>query len=448
MSIKPKALSRRKFINQAAATGVVTLGLPTLIPMASNFFRKSSYNKHDTVVFGINVSQSGFFAEEGLEQLRAYKLAIKHINHGGGMLETLRPLALNGQGLLGKKVEYVVADTKGSPKETQKNSQRMIKKDGAILLCGGSDSAAALAQQRVAQKTDKLFMSGLSHSNECTGNQRSQHGFRHFFNSYQGSMALCPFLAKKYGGDRVAAHITVDYSWGGEQYNSMKMFTEKEGWLTANNFVVRHNQQSYSSTMQKVIESNADIVVLNLYGIDLQKALKEIANLKMRDRQVNGRHFQVVVPFYTELMAQKIGYRLFEGIYTPMNWHWSLSDLPSKLFVKSFVDEYGLPPTQSAHTSYVQTLVYANAVQLVGTFDATKVIQQLENFVVDGVGNGQVWYRGSDHQAFHDLYIATVERPATPKEYKLSLVQSIAGKNLVYNDQMGPFAIRASNGLI
>ena len=65
----------------------------------------------DTVTLGFNVPQTGAYADEGADELRAYELAVEHINAGGGgMLDTFSSKALTG-GVNGKKVAFVTGDT-------------------------------------------------------------------------------------------------------------------------------------------------------------------------------------------------------------------------------------------------------------------------------------------------------------------------------------------------
>ncbi|RLM48550.1 twin-arginine translocation signal domain-containing protein, partial [Halorubrum sp. Atlit-28R] len=42
----------------------------------------------DTATFGFNVPQSGPYASEGEDELRAYQLAVKHLNEGGGWVDS------------------------------------------------------------------------------------------------------------------------------------------------------------------------------------------------------------------------------------------------------------------------------------------------------------------------------------------------------------------------
>ncbi len=109
-------------------------------------------------------------------------------------------------------------------------------------------------------------------------------------------------------------------------------------------------------------------------------------------------------PVPSRLMAQGAGANV-KGIFGSTNWHWSLQDAGSQAFVKSFGQKYGQPPSQAAHTCYVQTLLYADAAQRAGTFDPCGIVDALEDFNFDGMGNGPTLYRAGDHQCFKDVLV-------------------------------------------
>src|SRR3546814_20602775 len=98
-------------------------------------------------------------------------------------------------------------------------------------------------------------------------------------------------------------------------------------------------------------------------------------------------------------MAQGAGANI-KGILGSTNWHWSLKDESTQNFVKSYGAEYGSPPSQAAHTCYVQALLYANACEMAGPFYPPEVIKTLEGFKFDGMGNGPPAYRAEDHPYF------------------------------------------------
>jgi len=133
-------------------------------------------------------------------------------------------------------------------------------------------------------------------------------------------------------------------------------------------------------------------------------SLTQAVAFGLRDKQVNGKDFTIVVPLYSRLMAQGAGENV-KGIFGSTNWHWSLKDEGSQAFVKSFGAEYGTPPSQAAHTTYVQAMLYADACERAGTFMPSEVIKQLEGHKFDGMGNGPTEYRAEDHQCFKDVLV-------------------------------------------
>ena len=228
--------TNRRSLLKGAGAGIVALGTPHIFTKgawAQNFCNDPANGK---IVFGFNVPQTGSYAEEGLEQLKAYELAVKHINGegDGGMLKTLKPLALKGNGVLGRKVEYVTGDTQTNTDAARDGARRMIERDRAIMVTGSVTSGEAIAQQSLCQEMGVIYMSGLTHSNDTTGKDKRRYGFRHFFNAYQSGVAIAPFLAKEYGTDRRAYHLTADYTWGWTQEESIVASTEAIGWETVN----------------------------------------------------------------------------------------------------------------------------------------------------------------------------------------------------------------------
>ncbi len=395
-----------------------------------------------TVKLGFNVPQTGAYADEGADELRAYKLAVKHINGEGkdnGLLETMQPLSLKGNGILGKKVEYVTGDTQTKSDAARASAKRMIEKDGVVMFSGGSSSGVAIAQQSLAQDMGVVFMCGLTHSNDTTGKDKRRYGFRHFFNAYMSGAAMGPVLKERMGADRRAYHLTADYTWGWTQEESIKSTTEALGWETVEAVRTPLGAGDFSQYITPVLNSGADVLILNHYGKDMINSLTQAVQFGLRDKQVNGKTFEIVVPLYSRLMAQGAGENI-AGILGSTNWNWSLQDAASRAFVKSFGAEYGFPPSQAAHTCYVQTLLYANACEMAGTFAPWEVIKSLEGFEFDGMGNGPTLYRADDHQCFKNILV--VEGNANPSSQfdLLKVVQEVPREQVTYEPDNPMFA--------
>ncbi|WP_296762951.1 substrate-binding protein [Sediminimonas sp.] len=396
--------TRRGVLRTGAVAGA-GVALPTIFT-ASSAAAFTNEPTGNTVTLGFNVPQTGPYADEGADELRAYKLAVEHLNGegDGGMMNTFSSKALQGNGILGKKVEFVTGDTQTKSDAARASARSMIEKDGAIMVTGGSSSGVAIAVQGLCQEAGVIFMAGLTHSNDTTGKDKKANGFRHFFNAYMSGAALAPVLAARYGEDRKAYHLTADYTWGWTQEESIVAATEALGWETVNTVKTPLSATDFSSYIAPVMNSGADVLVLNHYGGNMVNSLTNAVQFGLKNKSVNGKNFEIVVPLYSRLMARGAGENV-KGILGSTNWHWSLTDAGSKAFVKSFGEKYGFPPSQAAHTCYVQTLLYADAASRAGSFNPCAIGEALEGFEFDGLGNGKTLYRADDHQCFKDVLV-------------------------------------------
>ncbi|MBT8459611.1 MAG: ABC transporter substrate-binding protein, partial [Boseongicola sp.] len=292
--------TRRGVLKTGAVAGAA-LATPTIFDgsvWAAGHTGFTNAPEGGSVTLGFNVPQSGPYADEGADELRAYELAVEHLNGGGdgGMINTFSSKTLDGAGILGKKVEYVTGDTQTKSDAARASARSMIEKDGAIMITGGSSSGVAVAVQALCQEAGIIFMAGLTHSNDTTGKDRKANGFRHFFNSYMSGAALAPVLANAYGTDRKAYHLTADYNWGYTTEEAVTQATEAVGWETVNTVKTPLTQTDFSSYIAPVLQTDADVLVLNHYGGNMINSLTSAVQFGLRDRMVNDRNFEIVVP--------------------------------------------------------------------------------------------------------------------------------------------------------
>ena len=429
-----RTIHRRDMLKSTALIGA---GLMAPMVFTRRAFAYANEPTGATVTFGFNVPQTGSYADEGADELRAYQLAVEHINGegDGGMLNTFSSKALKGNGVNGKKVVFVTGDTQTKSDAARASAKRMIEKDGAVMITGGSSSGVAIAVQGLCQEAGVIFMAGLTHSNDTTGKDKRANGFRHFFNTEMSGAALGPVLKNAFGSDRTAYHLTADYTWGWSQEGSIKKYTEQLGWQTAAAVRTPLGAGDFSQYITPVLNSGADVLVLNHYGRDMVNSLTQAVQFGLRDKQVNGKDFAVVVPLYSRLMAQGAGDNV-KGIFGSTNWHWSLQDEGSKAFVRSFGQKYGFPPSQAAHTCYCQALLYADACERAGTFRPSEVGPALEGFKFDGLGNGPTEYRAEDHQCFKDVLVVKGKEEPTSKFDVLEVVEVTPRAQVEYSASM------------
>ena len=350
----------------------------------------------DTATFGFNVPQSGPYASEGEDELRAYELAVKHLNDGGGWVDSQFD-DLSGDGVLGYQIDSVSGDTATDADTARQSASRMIQRDGAVMVTGGSSSAVAIAVQELCQRERVMFMACLTHSNETTGANCVRYGFREMFNAYMTGQALAPVLQDEYGGDLQFYQLYADYSWGQTVQESMNQFlTETAGWEQVDSVATPLGTSDYSSYLSEAANSGADVLLLDHYGLDGATSVSQAVDAGL------DQDMELVVPLYNRPMAEAAGAAI-EGVFGTVAWDSQIDNTPTQEFLQVFQDEYDRVPSGPAQLAYSQTLQYAAAAERAGTFYPPEVIRQLEGFEYDNIGMGAESMRGCDHQAQRDV---------------------------------------------
>jgi hypothetical protein len=132
----PGKLSRRAVLKAGAAIGAMPLvGIPRGFAQETvgNFPAGVS---GPGVFVGLTVPLTGPYSAEGDDMQRGYKLGIKHLNNGGGLVSRIS--TLSGKGVLGKKIEYKIADTQTQPDPAVQAATNFITNNRAIMISGSA----------------------------------------------------------------------------------------------------------------------------------------------------------------------------------------------------------------------------------------------------------------------------------------------------------------------
>ena len=193
----PRKLSRRAVLKFGAAIGALPLA-----KVSRGFAQETIGNfpagvSGPSVFIGLTVPLTGPYSAEGDDMQRGYKLGIKHLNNGGGIVSKIS--TLSGNGVLGKRIEYKIADTQTQPDPAVQAATNFITNNRAIMISGSVSSAEAIALEKVAQRFKVLNMVGCSGANETTGKDCQRYAFRSQPSAYMAAKALAPVLAKELG---------------------------------------------------------------------------------------------------------------------------------------------------------------------------------------------------------------------------------------------------------
>jgi ABC-type branched-subunit amino acid transport system substrate-binding protein len=384
----------------------------------------------DTVTFGFNVPQSGSYSQEGEDELRGYNLAVDHLNNGGAWVDQWEDLS--GDGVLGYTVDSVEGDTATDPDTARQAASRMISRDDAIMITGGSSSSVAIAVQELCQSEKVQFMACLTHSNDTTGSACVRYSFRELFNAYHTGAALAPVLTEEYGDNLNFYILYADYTWGQTVQESMTQFLEDAGHNLVESVPTPLGTSDYSSFLSDVPSDEVDMLILTHYGLDAANSLPQARDAGLDEEM------ELVVPLYNRLMAQAASDSI-QGVFGTADWNWQLDDDISTTFTESFREEYDKVPSYAARLAYLQTLQYAAAAERAGTFYPPEVIRQLEDYEFDNAGLGAETMRACDHQAQRPVLVMQGAEEQT-EDRLLQITATTPTEDVAYGCDEGPAA--------
>jgi len=382
----------------------------------------------DTVSIGAAVPRTGAYAVQGEDELKGWQLAVEHINEGNPLIKKIAPKV--SKGLLGKKVNLVVADSGAKPNDAVQAEQRFINDNKIVLMTGSTSSAVAVALNKFAQREKVLYVTGISGSNDTTGKDCARYSFRQNFYGETAANAIGPVLVKTYGKGKKAAFMTPDYTYGHTVTKSVNDYlTKNGGWTMVTNQISPLGTSDFSQYLTNIANSGAEVIVNVNWGRDAVLSVQQAKQFGLTPKM------KMVIPYQIPFIAKEVGPELTEGVYAATDFWWTLEDkYPlAKMFVEAFDKKYGYKPEWGANNSYMSFAIWARMVSEAGTFYPPAVIKQYEKGETFDSTVGQVHFRPEDHQLVRPVIIVKGKDPKAMKnkEDYYDIVEIVPGDGLM-----------------
>lgn len=431
--------SRRRFMKDALVVGGGVLmsslmsaeAVAAVAGAAKQYPKLGTYpagSSGDRVFAGLISPLTGPFSATGADLKKGYDLAFEQINNGSG-LAAKSPSLAGKKGVLGKQVEWQVADSETNPNVAVQLASRFIHQHNAVMIGGGTASSTAVALEKLAQSEKVIDMIGASGANATTGVDCQRYAFRPQVSAYMAGKALAPVLAKRLGKDRKAAYLVPDYNYGHSVAQSTKKFTEAIGWKTVMTQVAPVGTTDFSSYLINIANSGADVFVNVEFGNDSVASSQQAAQFGLL------KHMKLVVPNISPFQAKSSGADVVDGMYGTVSFWWTLAQKNeyAKIFVDDFYKKYHYKPRWCAQQAYMQTFLWADAVTRAGTFYPPEVIKQLESGHKVMTTLGEVYYRAFDHQLVRAVPVVVGKKKADmkgPEDY-FEIVGLVPGEDVI-----------------
>jgi ABC-type branched-subunit amino acid transport system substrate-binding protein len=367
----------------------------SILVLAGNIFAAQ-----DVVKIGLSYPETGPYAKQGLDQRRSADLAVEEINASGG--------------ILGKKVQLVYRDTKSNAKVAKANATELFDREEVPMILGGSSSAVAIATGEVALQKNRLFFGTLTYSTETTGEYGHRHIFRESYDAYAAGKVLSEYLKKNFAGQKYF-YITANYTWGWTTESVLRNFTNTKDVAVHPEVLTELGAKDFKEALKKAKESKASVLVLSLFGRDMEIAVRQADEMGLKNRM------QIIVPSLNDDMAQGAGPEAMEGVIGSLPWIWNVPftyKYPRGIaFVNTYEERHQRYPTTSGASAYVILHEYKEAVERAKSFETKAVIKALEGHTYTGLKDQQQW-RSWDHQSIQTVYAVKCKPAAEVKKSK------------------------------
>jgi len=162
----------------------------------------------------------------------------------------------------------------------------------------------------------------------------------------------------------------------------------------------------YREALNKAAASDAEVLVLVLFGDDLVRAMRIADELGL------NKKMQVAVPNLTQSMVETAGPDIMRGVLGTEPWTWRVPELEGSVagqkFVERYDERYQTHPSSSAASAYSIVYQWADAATRARSLNSEQIISALEGHRYSLLKGPQEW-RAFDHQNVQTVYAVRVK---------------------------------------
>jgi branched-chain amino acid transport system substrate-binding protein len=341
------------------------------------------------IKLGLTCDASGQYGNSGQDDLRGMRMAIDEFNAKGGVL--------------GRKIEWITADTETNPATGTRVAERFIAQEQCGFLLGAIHSGVANAITQVANKYGTIYMNTNSSAPSEAGENCSRIKFVWDGNGTNFSKAAVANAVQKIGKKWLL--LTNDYVWGHTTSAATKAEVEKSGGQIVDNLLVPQNTRDFTAYLLKVQQIKPDVVAMAIGGDDIKALRQQIAELKLEEKAawINNQQDWPDIWGVPETLFGVFG----------TNWYHKLPLPGVPEFVKRWQTTYPQSPIpvpgNVSYNGYMATRELLRAIEQTGTTNNIAVIKALEGRkmgAVDRMQTYDAWIHPETHQVQQTIYLA------------------------------------------
>ena len=386
---------RAGFIAGGAAAVAATAAFPARLRAANA-----------TVKIGYIDSFSGPLADIGQHQHTAASIAIEEANRRGGA-----------------KFELVAADDTSKPAIGVTQARRLIEQENVDVLMTGTSSAITLAIGPLAQQTGIFVLAIGPEDPSITADKANRVLFRFAPNVEMQVRAVAQRLlavGKKW------YFVVNDFAYGKDCYARLAGRLKRAGGQEMGSDLLPLGTNDYSSTLTKVRNSGADVLVLCLGGFDGAKTAKQFVDFGLHKQMKLGGVSGSMEDYYWKAVPTDE----LVGSTFAVNWAPSVSD-SSRALARKLKALTHDSPSSRYYFPYVCVMQLIERMHAAGTTKTDALIAAFSDHKFDAYKvNPGIW-RACDHQAVTDEYAGAIlsSKAREKADFMFEVVVEVPGIN-------------------
>ncbi len=322
--------------------------------------------KSDTIKIGGLLEMTGGSASFGISSKNGIELALKSINQ---------------KGVLGKKIELVVADNKSEASEATNGMQKLISQDKVVAIIGPNLSSAAIASSAINNASKVVAITPMGTNPDVTVNpadgKTREYNFRAcFIDPFQGTV-MANYAINEMNVKNAAIMIdnTSDYAKGLATFFK-ENFIKNGGKVVAEEAYLQKDTD-FKSTLTKIKASNPDFLYVPGYYQEVGLIVKQAREIGLNIKIAGGDGWDSAK--LPEIAGKEaLSNTFFSSLYSPDD-----TSEVNKNFVAEYQKAYNTKPDVFAALAHDATLVIAKGIEDAKTAEPAKLAAAIAK--IDGL---------------------------------------------------------------
>lgn len=395
--IKNKKVSRRTVLKGMTAAASVAVA-PAFI---------KNLRAADTIKVGIISPLTGAWTVYGKAHISGFELAVDEINAAGGVL--------------GRKIELAVGDSKTEPRIVVEQANRLIRQEKVDFLAGTFSSAERNAAGPVVQAADKVLLYPTFYEGQEKEYIPGVCNKNIFMFGPEPTQQVWPhleFIMKTYG--KKFFMIGSDYAWPRVTNLVTKRKLDELGGEVVGEVYIPFGTPQYESVLRDIRNSGADVIFHSLTGSDTVNFRQQFAAAGMKE------DFALWTVDDEEVVTTGLGPEVSGGDYVSFDYFMSIKHPNNAPFLERFKKKFG----QDALMNTVGVAMYnsahmaAKAIEKAGKVSTESLRDALGDITFDDAPQGPVRMRALDNQIVVPSYLMKVRNDWTSVNDMFEEVQS------------------------